>query len=171
MPVRNDDANQSALQASANEEEQDAELKGIRERLTDLQAYLQKHLQRGHDSNLESLLMDVQLLLQYLKDWQSWQSLLKQVRPYLSSTDSDVSSLVIDQLDLDALERAVEVLKVVPSPTPDRQQNELPERKQWLLHQLDEWLADDSGSDEETWPELKDALEQDRLSSRSLFDE
>jgi len=36
---------------------------------------------------------------------------------------------------------------------------------------LDEWMADESGYDEQTWPELKAALEQDRLSFRRLFDE
>lgn len=42
---------------------------------------------------------------------------------------------------------------------------------QHLRRLLYEWLADDSGYDEETWPKLKAALEQDRLSARSLFDE
>jgi len=36
---------------------------------------------------------------------------------------------------------------------------------------LDEWLKDESGYDEETWPELKEALDRDRLSKRKLFDE
>ena len=36
---------------------------------------------------------------------------------------------------------------------------------------LDKWLLDESGYDEETWPELKAALDRDRLSSRKLFDE
>jgi len=36
---------------------------------------------------------------------------------------------------------------------------------------LDEWMADESGYDEETWPELKAALERERLSSRPLFDD
>lgn len=35
---------------------------------------------------------------------------------------------------------------------------------------LDQWLFDDSGYDEETWPDLKEALEENRLSSRRLFD-
>ncbi len=35
---------------------------------------------------------------------------------------------------------------------------------------LDEWLRDESGYDEETWPELKVALDRDRLSERKLFD-
>ncbi len=34
---------------------------------------------------------------------------------------------------------------------------------------LEEWLADESGYDEETWPKLKKALDEDRLSSRRLF--
>jgi hypothetical protein len=35
---------------------------------------------------------------------------------------------------------------------------------------LDEWLRDESGYDEETWPELKAAIERDRPSIRRLFD-
>ncbi|GEM_PF-1250331 len=45
----------------------------------------------------------------------------------------------------------------------------LTERTERLLRHLDEWLADESGYDEETWPKLKAALEEDRLSSRPLF--
>jgi hypothetical protein len=40
-----------------------------------------------------------------------------------------------------------------------------------ILALLDEWLQDESGYDEETWPELKVALDRDRLSKRKLFDE
>ena len=36
-----------------------------------------------------------------------------------------------------------------------------------LLHQ---WLADESGYDEQVWPLLKQTLEANRLSDRSLFD-
>jgi hypothetical protein len=36
---------------------------------------------------------------------------------------------------------------------------------------LDEWLKDESAFDEETSPELKKALDRDRLSDRKLFDE
>jgi hypothetical protein len=39
------------------------------------------------------------------------------------------------------------------------------------LKLLEEWLQDESGYDEETWPELKEALERDRLSERKLFHE
>ncbi len=35
---------------------------------------------------------------------------------------------------------------------------------------LDEWLADDSAYDEQAWPELKESLDRDRLSSRRFFD-
>jgi hypothetical protein len=40
-----------------------------------------------------------------------------------------------------------------------------------VLALLNEWLQDESGYDEETWPELKLALDRDRLSKRKLFDE
>jgi hypothetical protein len=36
---------------------------------------------------------------------------------------------------------------------------------------LDEWAADESGYDERIWPLLKIALDEDRLSSRKLFDD
>jgi len=32
-----------------------------------------------------------------------------------------------------------------------------------------EWIADETGYDEETWPQLKNALDEDRLSARPLF--
>jgi hypothetical protein len=38
---------------------------------------------------------------------------------------------------------------------------------------LDEWMADDSGYDEETWPELKEALDRNRREAgqyRKLFE-
>ena len=34
---------------------------------------------------------------------------------------------------------------------------------------MDEWVADDSGYDEKTWPQLKKGLEEDRLSYRKRF--
>lgn len=44
-------------------------------------------------------------------------------------------------------------------------------RPEELIALLDEWLEDQSGYDEETWPDLKKAVDRDRLSSRKLFDE
>ena len=35
---------------------------------------------------------------------------------------------------------------------------------------IDQWLADESGYDEQSWPALKSELRRDRLSSRRLFD-
>jgi hypothetical protein len=35
---------------------------------------------------------------------------------------------------------------------------------------LEQTLKDESGYDEATWPELKEALDRDRLSERKLFD-
>lgn len=46
----------------------------------------------------------------------------------------------------------------------------LEQRVKRAIALLDEWLADDSGYDEETWPELKASLDRDRLSSRRFFD-
>ena len=40
------------------------------------------------------------------------------------------------------------------------------------LRLLQEWMADDSGYDAETWPEVKTALDQNRPpGARKLFDE
>jgi hypothetical protein len=36
---------------------------------------------------------------------------------------------------------------------------------------LNQWLADESGYDEETWPKFKSLLEENRTSNRSLFNE
>lgn len=35
---------------------------------------------------------------------------------------------------------------------------------------LDQWMNDDSGYDEETWPQLKKSLDRERLSHRRFFD-
>ena len=40
-----------------------------------------------------------------------------------------------------------------------------------VVRLLEEWMADASGYDEETWPELKAALQRNRLSSRPLFND
>ncbi|MCP4105153.1 MAG: hypothetical protein GY749_06395 [Desulfobacteraceae bacterium] len=47
------------------------------------------------------------------------------------------------------------------------------ERIHKIIQLLDEWMADESGYDEDTWPELKKALnrERDNVSARRLFDE
>ena len=47
------------------------------------------------------------------------------------------------------------------------------ERIEKAIQLLDEWMADESGYDEQTWPELKKALdrERDHISARRLFGE
>jgi len=46
-----------------------------------------------------------------------------------------------------------------------------PSQKDRAIALLDEWMADDSGYDEETWPELMEALNRERgdISARRLF--
>jgi hypothetical protein len=59
-----------------------------------------------------------------------------------------------------------------PKPTTNGQAppSESVEERDPVLRCLAEWLADESGYDEEAWPELKEALERDRLSYRKRFD-
>ncbi len=45
-----------------------------------------------------------------------------------------------------------------------------PVPRQKAIDLIDQWLADESGYDEQSWPGLKTELERDRLSSRRLFD-
>ncbi|MGA9379138.1 MAG: hypothetical protein WBV73_10250 [Phormidium sp.] len=48
-----------------------------------------------------------------------------------------------------------------------------PEQIEKVIQLLDEWMADESGYDEETLPELKVAIDRERdlISARRLFDE
>ncbi len=38
-----------------------------------------------------------------------------------------------------------------------------------VVHLIEEWLADESGYDEETWDDLKAAMKENRRTSRDLF--
>jgi len=40
-----------------------------------------------------------------------------------------------------------------------------------LIQMLNQWLADESGYDEENWPKVKKLLEENRTSDRSVFHE
>jgi hypothetical protein len=44
-------------------------------------------------------------------------------------------------------------------------------RAQEVIKLLDEWAAEDSTYDEETWPALKKALDENRRASGKLFDD
>ena len=45
-----------------------------------------------------------------------------------------------------------------------------PRARQKAIDLIDGWLNDDSGYDEQSWPELKTELDRDRLAGRRLFD-
>jgi len=62
-------------------------------------------------------------------------------------------------------------VELVARPVPGSTEAESRRRSDLAIRLLDEWMADESGYDEETWPELKVALDRDRLSSRRFFDE
>jgi hypothetical protein len=53
----------------------------------------------------------------------------------------------------------------------ERPRDDLMARNRAVIRLLNEWLADESGYDEETWPELKAALQANRSSGRRLFSE
>jgi hypothetical protein len=40
-----------------------------------------------------------------------------------------------------------------------------------LISLIESWLADDSGYDEEVWPQLKAGIEESRTSTRKRFNE
>ena len=44
-------------------------------------------------------------------------------------------------------------------------------QRQAAIQLIDQWLADDSGYDEQVWPILKETIEENRLSYRKRFDE
>jgi hypothetical protein len=45
-----------------------------------------------------------------------------------------------------------------------------PGQNQSAIVLLNSWLEDESGYDEQTWPDLKSDLDKHRLSARKLFD-
>lgn len=45
------------------------------------------------------------------------------------------------------------------------------QKNQAAIRLLQEWLADESGYDEQNWPRIKQAIEENRLSDRKRFDD
>ncbi len=43
------------------------------------------------------------------------------------------------------------------------------QKNESVIELLDEWLADESGYDEQVWPTVKKLIEENRLSDRSRF--
>jgi excisionase family DNA binding protein len=46
-----------------------------------------------------------------------------------------------------------------------------PRKNEAALRLLEEWMADESGYDEQTWPVVKRVIEENRLSHRKAFDD
>jgi hypothetical protein len=70
---------------------------------------------------------------------------------------------------LDSLSSYHEGMSQEPANYPSHQVTAPSGRGMEAVQLLDEWLNDESGYDQETWPDLKAALERDRLSNRKLF--
>lgn len=51
--------------------------------------------------------------------------------------------------------------------TPDEQR----QRNEAAIAQLESWLADESGYDEQVWPQIKETIRANRLSERDPFHE
>jgi hypothetical protein len=64
-------------------------------------------------------------------------------------------------------EGAIETSQGLNGSPPD--QSELREKNQTARRLLREWLSDTSGYDEETWPQVKTLIEENRLSQRNRF--
>ncbi len=86
-------------------------------------------------------------------------------RPVDSNDDRDVERALVESLK--ALDRNGR-LAVLKFSRGLQQEEERPNRG--AIRLLDEWMADESGYAEETWPELKEALDRDRLGYRKLFE-
>lgn len=59
----------------------------------------------------------------------------------------------------------------IGSPQQERTVGSRRERHAAVIALLEEWLADDTGYDEATWPSLKEGIEQSRTSTRKRFND
>jgi hypothetical protein len=81
-----------------------------------------------------------------------------------------LSMKVIQDMTLDRLQTVSEVWREAADGPADGNAQRA-RRVEEVIRLLDKWTADESGYDEETWPELKAALQRNRLSSRPLFND
>lgn len=79
--------------------------------------------------------------------------------------DEDLKRAVIESLDSLDREGKLAVLEFSRGLTRKEARPNL-----GAIRLLDEWMADESGYAEEAWPELKEALDRDRLGYRKLFE-
>jgi len=107
-------------------------------------------------------------------------SVLKAIRKGHLQARKSGKSWIIDRLSLDRWEprghgrRPLRAAQTAEPPIPgiaDETEADRKVRAQKLRELLAQWMADESGHDEEMWPKLKEVLEQNRLSSRPLFRE
>jgi hypothetical protein len=80
-------------------------------------------------------------------------------------SDEDLKRAVAESLDTLDREGKLAVLEFSRNLGEERR---LPNLE--AIRLIDEWIADESGYAEETWPELEKALDRDRIGYRSLFE-
>ena len=98
------------------------------------------------------------------------QGMAEQIRKHREAL-RELSSESLSAYDsfLDSLSSYHEGISNEPANYTSQQVPASSEKGMEAVQLLDQWLADESGYDAETWPELKAALERDRLSDRKLF--
>lgn len=89
-------------------------------------------------------------------------------------SDEEIERAIVGSLDDLDREGKVSVLEFARSLGKSEEDEESEEENEHpyagAIKLLDKWMADESGYDEETWPELKKALDRDRLGYRKLFE-
>lgn len=88
----------------------------------------------------------------------------KETRPE-DGDDEDLKRAVVESLDALDREGKLAVLKFSRSLKEGERRPNL-----GAIRLLEEWMADESGYDEEAWPELKEALDRNRPEYRKLFE-
>jgi hypothetical protein len=101
---------------------------------------------------------------------QALQGLVEQIRQHREAL-LELSRESLNAYDgfLDSLSSYWEEISKESASHTSQQVTASSEKSMDAVQLLDEWLVDESGYDEETWPQLKAALERDRLSYRNRF--
>lgn len=123
--------------------------------------------------------------IRYTKAWRCQRAMPKKTTASPSRTAPEANRAKTDNRPGER--RAEQVLAAAALPSPTRRRHKIvaarkprsspatpegptpPDDTDPAVRLLDEWLADESSYEAETWPELKEALDRDRLSNRRLF--